>query len=175
VVVQFALAAAVIWPDGDPAQLETSFNDLENHDLDLRRTGVLALYQMHDEHTVLELGVDVARAGIIREREGTPETATSGFDTWLILVFPFGLKFALGHHRQCTFFNNDLHIFFLYFSQRGPDQVLLVVFTDLYCRGPFGQGRHVLLPLEPVGGGAPQEAVPTMLKSLKVFQPIPTV
>lgn len=39
------------------------------------RIALLALCQVHEEHAVFEFGADVARAGVVRERKGAPETA----------------------------------------------------------------------------------------------------
>ena len=68
----------------------------ENLDLDLLKTGVLALCQVHDKHCIFELRTDVAGVGIIREREGAPETAARWFDPWAFL-FILLLELAVGH------------------------------------------------------------------------------
>src|SRR5690348_8530654 len=51
-----------------------------NLDLDMLGLGFLVFRQMHGEYTVLELGADLCRTGIIWQREGPSETAVGAFD-----------------------------------------------------------------------------------------------
>src|SRR5690242_9725712 len=83
---------------------------LTNFHFDLLREGLLAFGQMHPEHAVLELGVDLGFVGIRRTAEAALELAIEALEPMVFSVLLFLLGLTLASDRQSAVLYGDIHV-----------------------------------------------------------------